>query len=137
MKSKRYLSLIAAASLALLAGCASPPNAVNTFDGSTNREVVVDEALHSALEVSRPMRAAQGGLLKVQVPVRNVSNKQQYFRYQFVWVDAFDMVITNPQPTWMQGNLLPGEEMVLSGIAPSPKAVNFTLKFVQSNYQRP
>lgn len=132
-----FLSTALVASLALLAGCASPPNSVNTLSGTTNREIVVDRALARALDVGEPMRGtASGNLLKVQVPVRNVSGSEQYFHYQFVWIDADGMEITSPQPTWLQGVLLAGEDTVLQGISPTPKAVDFKLKFTQSDYKR-
>lgn len=132
-KAKKLVAgaaLIAATAFALT-GCQSKGQ-VNTIQSSGTEQVVTDSALARAIAIEDVAFAPAGGLLKVQVTVRNTTRRDQYFHYQFSWVDSNGMLLNNPPPIWETKTLLGGESDVITAIAPTPKAADFRLKMSQS-----
>ncbi|MBK9138358.1 MAG: YcfL family protein [Verrucomicrobia bacterium] len=129
-----------AALAAMLAGCAT--RTVNTVEpsapGSDGRmvsfkKVVTDRSLDRKVNVAAVNAlAAENGHLKVQVEVRNLTNKRQRFTYRVEWFDAHGMLIRQPQASAIARSLEGRETGYITIVAPTAEAKDYRLTFLEA-----
>ncbi len=135
---KLALSLVLGLSLVLLAGCRTtntvePSNPVGQEQPVNVQNQRTDWTLSSKAKlVSVRQNTTAGGFLKVQVEVKNDTWTRQRFNWSIEWLDEARMVIDTPLTGWQQMSLAGGEIGVITGVAPSPKAVDFRLKLLEA-----
>jgi uncharacterized protein YcfL len=96
----------------------------------SGQRIVTDWTQVSYLDVVDIREATvSGDILKVQATVRNAMNREKTFAYRFGWVDENGMEVRSPGGGWRPMTLGVGEKRAISGVANSPKAVDFRLQF--------
>ncbi len=127
--------LLASASLALLAGCASNVNTVERAQplGTPNyiadKRVITDNTLAGTLRVLAINQATvSGNLLKIQATVENLKNSAKTVSYKFEWFDKDGMAIDSPNESWKALRIQGRETTTLTTVAINPRAVDFVLK---------
>ena len=117
------LQLIAVATLALLAGCATPPP---PEPGSAASKVVAMGKLKNIV-VGAMRVARENGFMTVNAQLSNTSYNNQTFYYRFAWLGPEGFPI-GEEETW-KSQLMYGEQTsFIQAIAPTPKAVDFRLE---------
>lgn len=128
-------SLLAAAALVALPGCATNVNTVEraqsqaTPDFVSDKRVVTDNTLARTVRVNSVNQATvSGNLLKVQATLENLKNNPRTIRYKFEWIDQSGMAVNSPNETWKTLMLQGRETTMISTVAINPRAVDFVLK---------
>jgi uncharacterized protein YcfL len=128
-------SLLAAAALVALPGCATNVNTVEraqsqaTPDFVSDKRVVTDNTLARTVRVNSVNQATvSGNLLKIQATLENLKNNPRTIRYKFEWVDQSGMAVNSPNETWKTLMLQGRETTMISTVAINPRAVDFVLK---------
>jgi len=128
-------SLIAAASLLALTGCATNVNTVEraqpraTPDYIADKRVVTDNTLARTVRVnSVNQETVSGNLLKVQATLENLKNNPRTVRYKFEWINDAGMSIGSPNETWKVITLQGRETTTVSTVSVNPRAVDFMFK---------
>jgi len=117
------LQLIAVATLALLAGCATPPP---PEPGSAASKVVAMGKLKNIV-VGAMRVARENGFMTVNAQLSNTSYNNKTFYYRFAWLGPEGFPI-GEEETW-KSQLMYGEQTsFIQAIAPTPKAVDFRLE---------
>ena len=147
MKAFKAMLLAAAATLAL-AGLSACNNNVNSVENAEKvgtpvaidaKRVITDPMLEHRLALQPPVTSInESGLLQVQVSGRNtrtgfwawlIHGDMPYrLAYKFVWLDAKGMEVQNAgTSTYIERQVLPGDTIRFSGIAPTPNCRDFQL----------
>lgn len=128
-------SLLAAAALVALPGCATNLNTVEraqsqaTPDFVADKRVVTDNTLARIVRVNSVNQATvSGNLLKIQATLENLKNNPRTIRYKFEWIDQSGMAVNSPNETWKTLMLQGRETTMISTVAINPRAVDFVLK---------
>jgi uncharacterized protein YcfL len=128
-------SLLAAAALVALPGCATNVNTVEraqpqaTPDYVSDKRVVTDNTLARTVRVNSVNQATvSGNLLKIQATLENLKNNPRTIRYKFEWIDQSGMAVNSPNETWKTLMLQGRETTMISTVAINPRAVDFVLK---------
>lgn len=134
MKNMTTKALLATGAALLLAGCANQN--VNTT-GPTDREatpnveaidrIVLNPPLDRRVRIGSVYEGETNGLRRIQANVANVSDGRTWFQYRYDWYDADGFVIEGPASAWTRQSILAGQRMSLTGIAPTPNAVDWRL----------
>lgn len=134
----RNLILFVAIAMAAGAGCQnvnSVERAVPVASPSyvSDKRIITDYTLAKSLAiVSVYQTTVSGNLLKIQVQVENLSSRTNNLRYRIQWIDRDGMVVDSPLDVWKPLTLQGRERSSVSGVAPTPAAVDFTIKFQES-----
>lgn len=131
---KSFCILGALISVVGLTGCRS----VNTIERSQSRanpnyvddqRVITDNSANRNLTIVSVIEGqVSGDLLKIQATVQNNSRNDRDFNYMFEWILDDGMVHQGAVGGWRKLNLQGGETRSISGVATSPRAVDFRLK---------
>lgn len=131
-------ALIAAAALAL-ARCQQPDTSPGTGKGDTfpapmndPQISVLDPQLRQWVafqpaNIQREGDAASGRILNVQVPVRNLTERQYLIEYRYLWMDAQGKQL-EPTMGWTFANLDPKQVARLEGAASLVDARDYRLE---------
>jgi len=128
-----------AAVIVLVAGCKS--TSVNSVEpaspsGQTqmisDQRVLTDQTLNNIVRIIG-VNTATGveGFLKVQVQVENRTRKARSFTYQVEWFDENGMIIDSPTRVAMPRTIEAREVMAITATAPTPRAKDFRMKFLE------
>lgn len=123
MRIPRFsVGAIAAVTLGLLAGCATPP----PEPGSAASKVVVMNNLDH-IEVGAMRVARENGFLTVKVQLNNTSRYNRVMYYRFAWLgnDGFPVA---DEESWNSLTLYGGQSSFLPAIAPTPQATDFRIE---------
>lgn len=117
------IKIVGALTLALLAGCATPPPPA---PGSAASKVVSMGSMKN-IEVGAMRVARENGFLTVNVQLDNTSsyNKQMYYRFAWLGNDGFPVADAE---SWKSVTLYGSQTSYLPAIAPTPKATDFRLE---------
>lgn len=99
-----------------------------------DERVVTDLSLRTKANV-REIREgyAASGLLKVQAEIYNGRYARKRVNYRFDWIDESGLIIDTNLSRWTPLSLAGKEAIWVSGIAPTPRAVDFRLKLIEPN----
>lgn len=135
---KKLHAVLALAAAAFVIGCDS----VNTVERAApegRAEVVHDKrvitdgfANRYARVVAVNQATAPGGILKIQVTLRNTSPFDQRMIYKFEWFDQEGMLVDTISSTWQAVQFQAKEEQVIGAVAPGPTVKDFKLKIQES-----
>lgn len=97
-----------------------------------DKRIDTDSSLRRKATVVQVREATVGnGLLKIQVEILNRRNSRQQVDYRFEWVDSDGMVVDTPMSRWTQISLAGKESVWITGVAPTPRTVDFRLKLIE------
>lgn len=125
-------------SAALVAGGLIGCRSVNTTtraqptyqaDSIKTKNVITDGYARDYAKVLDVRQATvPGGIMKVQVEVRNDNLRPGNLDYQFEWFDENGMIVSTPSSAWQSFQIMKGETRSLTSIAPNERAKDFRLK---------
>lgn len=96
--------------------------------------VITDPILGNRAEVIALSEAiTPGGFAKVQVELRNNSSRTRHIEYLFEWFDANGMILPSSSRVYQTRELIGGETISLTSIAPTTSARDFRLKLTRAN----
>ncbi len=140
--------IVAAAAACALAGLSSCMDNVNTTENAERKaqpqpmdvkRVVTDPYLEKRLEILRVDTETNGsGLLQVQVTARNTrtgfwswlshGDNPYHLAYRFIWLDSKGIEVkTAGNGAYLQRDVLPGDFVRFSGLAPNIDCKDFQL----------
>lgn len=132
--------ILALASLALAAGCATNVNTVSRAESMaaptfvSDKRVITDASLAGLIRiVSVNESVVSGNLKKIQVMLENAKNNTRRVSYKFEWTDQDGMATNSIVQSWQSITLNGRETVTVTTTAISPKAVDFTLKLKEVN----
>ncbi len=137
MKKGNILPLAGALVLAV-SGCETSVNSVENAQKSGQRQMVADQRVITDQSLADKVSIVgvntamtPGGFLKVQVELLNNTRSPQRFSYHFEWFDANGMQITTLAPTEVADEIQGGEDLFISGLAPTTSCRDFRVKFIK------
>jgi len=137
MKTGIFLAL-AGALLAVVSGCKTSMNSVENAQKTGQRQMVADQRAVTDTSLANKVSIVgvnsamtPGGFLKVQIELLNNTRSPQRFSYHFEWFDASGMQITTLAPAEVSDEIQGGEDMFISGLAPTPECRDFRVKFIK------
>jgi len=96
-----------------------------------DKRVVTDTGLYGSVRpIGINVATISTGFLQIQIEVQNLSSSTQAFAYRIEWFDANGMIIHTPLTTWIDRQILGGETISLTGIAPTETAKDFRIKLI-------
>jgi len=146
-------SLLAALSAVAMAGLCSCMDNVNTTENAEMKaqpqavdvkRIVTDPYLEKRLQILRVDTSLNdSGLLQVQVTARNTrtgfwswlehGDNPYHLAYKFVWLDSKGIEVKSPaNGAYLQRDVLPGDLVRFSGLAPSPDCKDFQLSIKET-----
>jgi uncharacterized protein YcfL len=96
-------------------------------DSEAVKKIERDAALARSLKIKSVYRDDSSGVLRVQANLENHAGSPCDFKYRFNWFDGKGMELYDPASAWSRKTLSPGEFASLTGVAPSPKAMDWRL----------
>jgi uncharacterized protein YcfL len=75
-----------------------------------------------------------GDMKRVQVAVYSDQLNSQNFSYRFEWFDANGMAVQGAGQAWQSRQIKPKETILLTSVAPSPRATQWQLKLLDTNH---
>lgn len=117
------IKILGALALALLAGCATPPPPA---PGSAASKVVPMGDFKN-VEVGAIRVARENGFLTVKAQLSNTSSRNKTLYYRFAWLGNDGFPVADDE-TWKTLPFYGSQNVVLSGIAPVPKATDFRIE---------
>jgi hypothetical protein len=128
-----------------LSGCMDTVNTAENTDKSMRpnfirtTRVVTDGYLERRLKVLRADTVTlDDGLLKTQVTLKSTrvgfwdwlwhGDAPYKVSYRWVWLDKDGMVVDTAASTWVEKDILPGDTVWLSSVAPNERCKDFYLK---------
>ena len=120
---------ILGAVLAMVLGCGCLSSAPTTVEkrGSEYKVVANSLLLNNHIRLVERSTRKVNGLLEAQVRGQNVKGKDVQFEYRFVWLDKDGVRLDTEMTTWKPLALHADEVAFMTGIAPTPEAVDFLL----------
>jgi uncharacterized protein YcfL len=136
---KSPLSILLLTLLMAGAGCNSTQvNTVGPAQSAAQREmisdqrVLKDQSLNKAVNIVGINSAVgEEGFLKIQVEVENRSRSLKSFTYTVEWFDEDGMLIELPTAHARPRSLEGGEVAAITATAPTPRARDFRIKFLE------
>jgi hypothetical protein len=127
---KRTASLLLLA--ALSAACQNtshyePPPAGSLPESEWADRVVFSVPVRNLLVVEEVREVRQNGLLRVQVDLRNVQQRQSSFRTLIEWFDAGGLKLDSPNEGWRSQILQANQKSPFGYTAVNPDAVSWRL----------
>ena len=129
-------SILAAAAVALLAGCAAPNTTGITASAAPDGNGVYQQYLQAdntrlarnlLLDNVRCDQTANG-FLRARLTVTSARNKTMQIQYKFAWFDADGFEIDPDAETWRVLTLEGRDTRPVMGVAPSAAAESFRLR---------
>lgn len=122
-----------------MTGCrATSVNTVEPASPSGQRQMISDQRVLTDQTLNNIVRiigvnTATGdeGFLKVQVQVENRTRKARSFTYRIEWFDENGMLIESPVRVARPRTIEAREVMSITAIAPTPRAKDFRMKFLE------
>lgn len=110
----------------LITGCVN----VGQNDISQNPNIVFEnDSLAKDLEISNFIsKIDSGGMIKVQAVIRNKSGSNKSLIHKIDWYDKDGFLIKNITTQWNKKLLKNGKYLVIEGISPSDKVVDFKIR---------
>jgi uncharacterized protein YcfL len=137
MRNISWSSLVVVAAAAFLSACAGV-NTVERQDPAGNRQmvpdrrVITDQTLDRMVSVVGVNEATiSTGLLKIQVELLNRSTSTQNFAYLIEWFDANGMIVNSTSSRWMNRQILPGQTVDITAIAPNESVKDFRIQLAR------
>ena len=137
MKQASLLILAGAAAFTLLPGCTTvntlePAQPVAQRDMLSDKRVITDSTLNRRVRILGVNQATSpAGFLKIQVELQNTTSRVQAFTYRVEWFDENGMIIELPTTTAHPRALEGKETITITATAPTPKAKDFRIKFLE------
>jgi uncharacterized protein YcfL len=129
---------IVGALLVVVSGCKTSMNSVENAQKTGQRQMVADQRAVTDKSLANRVSIVgvnsamtPGGFLKVQIELLNNTRSPQRFSYHFEWFDAHGMQITALAPDEVSDEIQGGEDMFISGLAPTPECRDFRVKFIK------
>jgi uncharacterized protein YcfL len=121
--------------LVLAGGCNSVGPTTIEKEGAEYRVVAHSLLLHNHIRVVERSTRLVNGLLEAQVRGQNMKDKDVQFEYRFLWLDKDGVKLDTEMTTWKPLALTPKEIALMSGMAPTPEAVDFlmAIRFAQQS----
>lgn len=133
MKKHIGLSLMIATPL-LFSGCTSAVNSTERTNSLARPSIVEDHRVQPDGSLGRKLAIVQvnedvvsGDMMRIQVILLNQKSKSMSVNYLFEWFDENGMVL-NSSVAWEALRFSGSERKAITGIAPTPNAVDFNLK---------
>lgn len=127
--------------LAFVAGAGCKSTQVNTLEPAqpaaqremiSDQRVLKDQSLNKAVNIVGVNSAIGAeGFLKIQVEVENRSRSLKSFTYTVEWFDENGMLIELPAANARPRSLEGGEIAAITATAPTPRARDFRIKFLE------
>ena len=137
MKSISTIIASAATGILLLHTACSTVNTIEPAQPVAQRQmlsdkrIITDTGLYGSVRpVGINVATVSTGFLKIQVEVQNLSSGTQSFAYRIEWFDANGMIVHTPLTTWIDRQILGGETLSVTAIAPTETAKDFRIKFI-------
>ncbi|MEE4075377.1 MULTISPECIES: YcfL family protein [Pseudomonas] len=117
------MKILGALTVALLAGCATPPPPAPSSAASK----VVSMGDTQYIEVGAMRVARENGFLTVKAQLTNTSSRNRMMYYRFAWLgnDGFPVA---DEESWKSMTLYGSQSTVLPAIAPVPRATDFRIE---------
>jgi hypothetical protein len=98
---------------------------------ASDKRFIISPKLEGILQVvSVGSNRREGGLLKIQVNVQNLTAAPQQFRYRIEWFDQDGSPLPLTGDEFMPWSLLPRELSSIAVTAPAAAAADFGIAFV-------
>ena len=142
MKQKNFrIAISAISSAVILSSCQSSVNIVENKGNekeeakpetvAQHKQVVSGKSVEKRLKIETiNSEYLPTGLLKVQVTLKNTSKSPFKFSYRFNWFNKKGDKVDSPANTWIEKDVLGGDTVHLSSVAPSPKCTDFSIKLM-------
>ena len=134
MNPIKFFAIPALALVLLMPACNAPVNTVENTDKVMekdfvrNKSVITDEGLGDRLQtVSVDKQELPSGLMKVQVSIKNTRRSDYKFAYRFQWFNEAGMEVKTSASTWIEKDVIGGEEFFLSAISPNERCKDYKL----------
>lgn len=135
MKIATILTIISAV---ILTACSSSINSYEPKQSDIKndfikaKQVITDSSLDDIAHLEYINKIEiEGGLLKIQAKLKNLTSFPQKIRYKFSWIDKNGMAFENSIATvWKVAELEGGESCFISTVSESPNAKDFTLQIL-------
>ena|SRR3990172_7534515 len=122
-----------------ITGCGPTMNTLEPAQSTAQRQmiadkrVITDTGLYSRVQILG-VNTATGlaGFLKIQVEVENTTQSPQAFTYRIEWYDETGMIIPLPTTTAIPRTLQGRETASITATAPTPRAKDFRIKFLEA-----
>ena len=140
MKLRPALATSLASGLLLLVGtgCKTTVNTVEPAQTVAQREMLPDKRVITDTSLNRRMRvfgvntaATPAGFLRIQMEVQNLTRSLKSCTYRIEWFDEQAMIINSTTATATPLSLEGMETKSITAIAPTPKAKDFRIKFLE------
>ena len=141
MKTKWMLAaLVAAAALAAMSGCATKKGfeqpgfafgcpigdaKIGSMDDLVRAKVAM-EGRRTTIQPTEMRCSKAGDLIKIDANLNNDSKSVKRIAYKFRWIDREGMRAAEEE-SWKPVMLYENSNMMISSVAPNPKAVDFRL----------
>lgn len=140
MKTKQSISLlILATGLTVLPACKTSMNTVERAEPRGQRQMVDDQRIITDGSLNRTVQIVgvnealtNGGVLRVQVELRNRTRSAKRYLYEFEWFDADGMQVSPTSSGTRQDQIEAGEYKFISAVAPTPNCQDFRLKLLEA-----
>jgi uncharacterized protein YcfL len=97
-------------------------------DSIKSKNVVTDGYARDYAKVLDVRQATvPGDIMKVQVEIRNDNVRPGNMDYKFEWFDGEGMIVDSPSSIWKSFQIMKGQIMSLSAVAPDPRCKDFRL----------
>ena len=134
MNTMKLLAIPALTIVLLMPACNAPVNTVENTDKVMekdfvrNKRVITDEGLGDRLQtVSVDKQELPTGLMKVQVSIKNTRKSDYKFAYRFQWFNEAGMEVVTSASTWIEKDVIGGEEFFLSAVSPNERCKDYKL----------
>ncbi|MEE4896039.1 YcfL family protein [Pseudomonas alliivorans] len=117
------MKILGALSLAVLAGCATPPPPAP--GSAASKVVAMGDIKH--IEVGAMRVARENGFLTVKAQLTNTSSRNRMMYYRFAWLGNDGLPVADEE-SWKSMTLYGSQSTVLPAIAPVPRATDFRIE---------
>ena len=138
MKQKIFkIAISALSSAVILSSCQNSVNMVKKPKKEekpktpAHKQVVSDKSVEKRLKIETVnSEYLPTGLLKVEVTMKNISKSPFKFSYRFNWLNKKGEKVESPANTWTEKDVLSGDTVHLSSVAPNPQCSDFSIKLM-------
>lgn len=139
MKIRNLILTVSGVSLLLLGATAcTTVNTVERKEPTAEVQVVDDKRITTDYSLNRKMRVERviegqvGGMMRVQVDVRNLTNSDYNVNYKFEWYDNEGFKVENVSSGWEPLHIYGKEPRSIISVANSARCKDFRLKFIEA-----
>lgn len=129
-------SAVVIAAGVLLSACTTL-NTVERAEPAGQKQMISDKRIITDSGLSRKVRIVgvnedmSATQLKIQIEVFNATRSMQNFSYRVEWFDEKGMLISTPTGAYVPKQIEGKESMFITAVAPTPKAKDFRVKFIE------